>query len=330
MGIVEEVGAEVSHIAPGDRVVIPFNISCGHCWMCEQGLQTQCETTQNRDQEMGASLLGYTKLYGQVPGGQAEYLRVPQAQYGPIKVPEGPSDDRFLFLSDVLPTAWQAVEYAGGESIDSLVVLGLGPIGDMATRIAQQRGIGNVIGVDLVPERNARARAHRVDVVDLEGDDVVAEIREKTDGRGPDAVIDAVGMEAHGAPFGKLAQNMVGLLPDPVAKKLMETGGVDRLSALNLALELVRRGGTVSLSGVYGGTADPLPMLNIFDKQIQLRMGQANVKHWVDDILPLLGDDDPLGVDDFATHRVPLADAPRAYEMFQKKEDGAIKVVLSP
>jgi threonine dehydrogenase-like Zn-dependent dehydrogenase len=330
MGIVEEVGAEVSHIAPGDRVVIPFNISCGHCWMCGQGLQTQCETTQNRDQEMGASLLGYTKLYGQVPGGQAEYLRVPQAQYGPIKVPEGPSDDRFLFLSDVLPTAWQAVEYAGGEDIDSLVVLGLGPIGDMATRIAQQRGIANVIGVDLVPERNARARAHGVDVVDLEGDDVVAEIREKTGGRGPDAVIDAVGMEAHGAPIGKLAQNIAGLLPDAVARKLMENAGVDRLSAMNLAFELVRRGGTVSLSGVYGGTADPLPMLNIFDKQIQIRMGQANVKRWVDDILPLLGDDDPLGVDDFATHRVPLAEAPRAYEMFQKKEDGAIKVVLSP
>jgi threonine dehydrogenase-like Zn-dependent dehydrogenase len=330
MGIVEEVGAEVSHVVPGDRVVIPFNISCGHCWMCGQGLQTQCETTQNRDQEMGASLLGYTKLYGQVPGGQAEYLRVPQAQYGPIKVPEGPSDDRFLFLSDVLPTAWQAVEYAGGEDVDSLVVLGLGPIGDMATRIARQRGIANVIGVDLVPERNARARAHGVDVVDLEGDDMVGAIREKTDGRGPDAVIDAVGMEAHGAPIGKLAQNIAGLLPDAVARKLMENAGVDRLSALNLAFELVRRGGTVSLSGVYGGTADPLPMLNIFDKQVQVRMGQANVKRWVDDILPLLGDDDPLGVDDFATHRVPLAEAPRAYEMFQKKEDGAIKVVLSP
>jgi threonine dehydrogenase-like Zn-dependent dehydrogenase len=331
MGIVEEVGAEVTDIAPGDRVVIPFNISCGHCWMCDRGLQSQCETTQNRDQEMGASLFGYTKLYGQVPGGQAEYLRVPQAQYGPIKVPEGPPDDRFLFLSDVLPTAWQAVEYAGGEGIDSLVVLGLGPIGDMATRIARLRGIENVIGVDLVPERLSRAGAHGVDTVDLEGgEDIIGLIREKTGGRGPDAVIDAVGMEAHGAPSGKLAQNLAGLLPDPVAQKLIEKAGVDRLSALNLAFELVRRGGTVSLSGVYGGTVDPLPMLNIFDKQLQLRMGQANVKRWIDDILPLLGDDDPLGVDDFATHRVPLAEAPRAYEMFQKKEDGAIKVVLSP
>jgi threonine dehydrogenase-like Zn-dependent dehydrogenase len=333
MGIVEEVGSEVSHIAPGDRVVIPFNISCGHCWMCEQGLQTQCETTQNRDEEMGASLFGYTKLYGSVPGGQAEYLRVPQAQYGPIKVPEGPADDRFLFLSDVLPTAWQAVEYAGAPSVanlESLVVLGLGPIGDMATRIAQQRGVAKVIGADLVPERLERAQAHGVEIVNLEGDDVVGEIREMTNGRGPDAVIDAVGMEAHGAPFGKFAQALTGLLPDGVAQKLMEAGGVDRMSALNLALELVRRGGTVSLSGVYGGTADPMPMLNIFDKQIQLRMGQANVKRWVDDILPLLTDEDPLGVEGFATHRLPLAEAPQAYEKFQKKEDGAIKIVLTP
>jgi threonine dehydrogenase-like Zn-dependent dehydrogenase len=143
-------------------------------------------------------------------------------------------------------------------------------------------------------------------------------------------VIDAVGMEAHGARAGKLAQDVAGLLPDAVARKMMEKAGVDRLSAFHLAIEIVRRGGTVSLSGVYGGTADPLPMLNIFDKQIQLRMGQANVKRWVDDILPLLGDEDPLGVDDFATHKLPLEQAPDAYEMFQKKEDGAVKVLLKP
>jgi threonine dehydrogenase-like Zn-dependent dehydrogenase len=215
-----------------------------------------------------------------VPGGQAELLRVPQAHYGPIKVPEGPADDRYLFLSDVLPTAWQAVEYAGAPSVpnlDSLVVLGLGPIGDMATRIAQQRGVEKVIGIDLVPERLTRAQAHGVETIDLEGsEDVVAEVRERTSGRGPDAVIDAVGMEAHGAPFGKLAQNLAGFLPDAVGQKLAENVGVDRLSALNLAFELVRRGGTVSLSGVYGGTADPLPLLHIFDKQIQLRMGQED------------------------------------------------------
>src|SRR3954467_15109326 len=161
MGIVEEVGADVTHIEAGDRVVIPFNVSCGHCWMCDQQLYAQCETTQVRDQEKGASLLGYTKLYGQVPGGQAEYLRVPQAHFGPIKVPEGPPDDRFLYLSDVLPTSWQAVEYANIPPGGSVVVLGLGPIGEMCTRIAQHRG-ARVIAVDLVPERLELARKHGI------------------------------------------------------------------------------------------------------------------------------------------------------------------------
>jgi threonine dehydrogenase-like Zn-dependent dehydrogenase len=332
MGIVEEVGSDVTQIAPGDRVVVPFNISCGHCWMCEHGLQSQCETTQNRDHGMGASLFGYTKLYGEVPGGQAEFLRVPQAQYGPIKVPEGPPDDRFVYLSDVLPTAWQAVEYADIPDGGTVLVLGLGPIGEMATRIAQHRG-ARVLAVELVPERIERARAHGVEVFDLnDRADLPELVRDATDGRGPDSVIDAVGMEAHGSPVAAAAHRMVGLLPDMVAEKLMQTAGVDRLSALLLAIELVRRGGTISLSGVYGGAADPLPMLRIFDKQINLRMGQANVRRWIDDILPLLNGDgsDPLGVDDFATHRVPLDEAPHAYETFQKKADNAFKILLKP
>jgi threonine dehydrogenase-like Zn-dependent dehydrogenase len=332
MGIVQEVGAEVTHIAPGDRVVIPFNISCGHCFMCDTGLQSQCETTQVRDQGMGATLFGYTKLYGQVPGGQAEFLRVPQAQYGPIKVPEGPPDDRFVYLSDVLPTAWQAVAYADVPAGGSLLVLGLGPIGEMCCRIAQHQGVEQVLAVDLVPERLQRARAHGVRAFDLtEHDDLTAALREETGGRGPDSVIDAVGMEAHGAPIAKLAHQMVGFLPDVVARKVMETGSVDRLSALHFAVEAVRRGGTISLSGVYGGMLDPMPMLTMFDKQIQLRMGQANVRRWVDDILPLVtGDDDPLGVEAFATHHLPLDDAPAAYETFQKKEDNMFKVLLQP
>jgi len=331
MGIVEAVGADVTHIAVGDRVVVPFNISCGHCFMCGQGLQSQCETTQNREQGMGASLFGYTKLYGQVPGGQAELLRVPQAQYGPVKVPHGPADDRFLYLSDVLPTAWQAVEYAEIPAGGTVLVLGLGPIGDMAARIALHRG-HVVLGVDLVPDRLERSRARGVVTLDLtEHDDLVGSIRELTGGRGPDSVIDAVGMEAHGSPAAGLAQKMAGLLPDALQERLMERAGVDRLAAFYTAIDTVRRGGTISLSGVYGGATDPLPMLTLFDKQIQLRMGQANVRRWVDAILPLLvGDDDPLGVDGFATHRLPLEAGPEAYETFQKKRDGAIKIVFQP
>ena len=329
MGVVEEVGVSVPNLKPGDRVVMPFQIACGHCFMCDQGLQTQCETTQVRDQGMGAALFGYTKLYGEVPGGQAELLRVPQAQYGPIKVPEGPPDDRFVYLSDVLPTAWQAVEYAAIPDGGTVAVLGLGPIGDMACRIALHRG-HRVIGLDLVPERLDRVRARGAETLDVRDGDVVEHVRELTGGRGPDSVIDAVGMEAHGATVTKLAQQMTSFLPDAVAAKLMERAGVDRLSAFHLAIELVRRGGTISLIGVYGGMTDPLPMLTLFDKQIQLRMGQANVKRWVDDILPLLGDDDPLGVDGFATHRLPLTSAPEAYERFQKKQDGTIKVLLQP
>jgi threonine dehydrogenase-like Zn-dependent dehydrogenase len=332
MGIVEAVGSEVTHIRPGDRVVIPFNISCGHCWMCTHGLQSQCETTQVHEHGTGGALFGYTRLYGQVPGGQAELLRVPQAQYGPIKVPHGPPDERFLFLSDVLPTAWQAVAYADVPAGGSVAVLGLGPIGQMSARIARHRGAAQVFGVDLVPERLEMARRHGVDVLDLEDhDDLAGELRARTGGRGPDAVIDAVGMEAHGSGAAKAAQTFVGLLPDAVARKLMETSGVDRLAALLAGIDIVRRGGTLSISGVYGGMVDPLPMLQMFDKQLTVRMGQGNVRRWVDDLLPLVSDDaDPLGVTDLATDRLPLEQAPEAYAAFQQKKNGTIKVVFQP
>jgi threonine dehydrogenase-like Zn-dependent dehydrogenase len=332
MGVVEAVGSAVDGLAPGDRVVIPFNVSCGSCYMCDQGLFSQCETTQVRDQGKGAALLGYTKLYGQVPGGQAELLRVPQAQFGPIKVPDGPPDDRFVYLSDVLPTAWQAVEYAAIPDGGTVAVFGLGPIGQMCCRIALHRGASEVFGIDLVEERLELARRHGAQTLDLQAHDDIAEaLRELTDGRGPDSVIDAVGMEAHGAPLGKLVHQIAGVLPDAVVNTMMEKAGVDRLSVLHAAIDVVRRGGTISLSGVYGGMVDPLPMMDLFDKQIQMRMGQANVKRWIDDIMPLVTDPaDPLAVEQLATHRLPLDEAPHAYEIFQKKQDGAIKILLQP
>ena len=329
MGIVEEVGPAVTHIKAGDRVVIPFNVSCGHCFMCNQGLQSQCETTQVREYNSGAAFLGYSRLYGSVPGGQAEYLRVPHADYGPIKVPDTGEDERYLYLSDVVPTAWQAVKYAAPPEGGSLAVLGLGPIGQMSARIGRHLGY-RVLAVDPVAERRAMAERHGIETLDSSGD-VAERLKDLTDGRGPDSVVDAVGMEAHGSHVAGVAHAAVGLLPSPLGRKAMETVGVDKLDALYTAIDAVRRGGTISISGVYGGMKDPMPMLTLFDKQVQMRMGQCNVKFWIDELLPLVDDpSDPLGVLDLATHQVPLAQAPEMYEKFQKKEDGCIKVVLKP
>jgi len=329
MGIVEEVGSSVTSLSKGDRVVIPFNISCGHCFMCSRGLQSQCETTQVREKGSGASLFGFSELYGSIPGGQAEYLRVPHADYGPVKVGTELPDERYLFLSDILPTAWQGVKYADTPEGGTLAVFGLGPVGQFATRIGKHLGL-RVIGIDPVPERRAMAERHGVETMDY-SKTAADQIRETTSGRGADSVIDAVGMEAHGSPVAAFAHQALGLLPDKLAQKAMETAGVDRLAALHTSLDAVRRGGTVSLSGVYGGQASPMPLLSMFDKQIQLRMGQCNVRNWTDALLPLVEDEaDPLGVMDLVTHRVGLDEAPAMYEKFQKKEDGCIKVVLQP
>ena len=332
MGIVEEVGSEVTHIAPGDRVVVPFNISCGRCWMCSRGLYAQCETTQVRDQGKGAALFGYTSLYGSVPGGQAQFLRVPQAHFGPIKVPHEGPDTRFVYLSDILPTAWQAVAYADVPTGGTLAVIGLGPVGQFATRIALAQGVERVIGVDLVPERLDLAEKHGVEVLDVRDlNDVAGTLLEMTSGRGPDATIDAVGMEAHGSPRAQAAQTAVGLLPDALARPLIDRFAVDRLDALHTAIKSVRRGGTVSISGVYGGEADPMPMMEMFDRGVQLRMGQCHVKRWIDEIMPLVLDEtDPLGTSDLATHLLPLEQAPHGYEIFQTKQDACIKVLLNP
>ena len=318
MGVVEEVGPEAaSRLKPGDRVVIPFNISCGNCFYCSQDLFSQCETTASHEHGKGANLFGYTDLYGGVDGGQAEFLRVPQAHFGPIKVPEGPPDTRYLYLSDVLPTAWQAVKYADVPEGGTVALYGLGPIGQMCGRIALELGAGRVIAVDKVPERLALAERYGMETIDFdEVEDPASEILHRT-GRGADAGIDAVGMEADGSRFDKVGQ----------ATKVQ----VDRVDALRKTFGSVRRGGTVSISGVYFGAEQFFPLGDLFDKQLQVRMGQANVKRWIPEILPLVDDDDdPLGTQDLATHLLSLDEAPRGYEIFQKKQDGAIKVVLQP
>jgi len=327
MGIVEEVGRDVEHIKPGDRVVIPFNISCGSCFFCDMDLYSQCETTQDTGKlakaasllgrGKGASLFGYTHVYGAVPGGQAEYLRVPQAHFGPIKVPEGPPDERFLYLSDVLPTAWQAVAYADTPKGGTLGIWGLGPIGQMCARIAIHQGVERVIGIDTVPERLSLAAKYGVETVDFNAVDRVRDVvLDMTDGRGVDSGIDAVGMEADGSVVGSILQ----------ATKLQ----LDRATALRKCMASLRRGGTLSISGVYTGPIQAFQLGDLFDMQIQVRMGQANVRRWVDEIMPLLTDEDPLGTSDLKTHEMPLEEAPRAYDIFQNKQNGAIKCVLKP
>jgi len=310
MGEVVEVGSDVHHVRPGDRVVVPSNVACGWCLQCQDGMYSQCETTQT------AAL--HAKFHGQVPGAQAEYLRVPQAQFGPIKVPDGASDLRYVLLADLLPTAWQAVEYAAVKPGDTVAVHGLGPVGQMAARMALHRGAARVIGVDQVTERLEMAARHGVEPLDFRDvKDAAEAIADLTRGALCHAAIDAVGMEASGSRRDSLLQ----------ATKVQP----DKLAALHSALGAVRRGGTLSIAGVYGGPFPMFPLGDLFDKQITVRMGQANVRRWVDDLLPFLaGDDDPLGVDDLITHRMPIDQAPYAYEIFHKKMDGCVKVVLEP
>ncbi len=320
MGTVEEVGSEVSHIAPGDTVVVPFNISCGNCFMCSRGLYSQCEETQNLGGRKGASLFGYTHLYGGVPGGQAQYLRVPMAHFGPIRVDESVPEMAAVLLSDVLPTAWQAVKYADVEPGSTVVVFGLGPIGQMSSRIALHHGAGRVIGVDIVAERLQMAARHGVEPLDAtqfdSPGDVVAAIEQLTKGRGADCVIDAVGMDAAGS------------APDRVLQTLKVQP--DRLIGLREALGSVRRGGTVSVIGVYSMWFPNFPIGDLFDKQVTLRWGQANVRRWTADILEVLRNGDPWDAASLVTNQAPLRSAPQMYEAFKRKQDGVVKVVLRP
>jgi len=340
MGEVVEVGPAVRKLRVGDRVVVPFPIACGVCAPCKVGEFSLCENSNPNawlaEKMWGyspAGLFGYTHMLGGFAGGQAEYARVPFADVGPLKVPPELTDEQVLFLSDIFPTGYMGAEMCNIKGGEVIAVFGAGPVGQFAIASAKMLGAERVIAIDRLPYRleMARNKAGATEVINYEEVDVQEALRELTGGRGPDAVIDAVGMEAHGATGAAIAQKLTGLLPDAVARRLIQIAGIDRLSVLNLAIELVRRGGTISLSGVYGGTADPLNMLQLFDKQVTLKMGQANVRRWIDDLMPLLeGDGDPLGVESFATHHLPLTEAPAAYETFQKKQDGAFKVVFRP
>ncbi|MEJ3406125.1 alcohol dehydrogenase catalytic domain-containing protein [Rathayibacter sp. YIM 133350] len=329
MGVVTAVGDDVSAVRVNDRVVIACQLACGRCYMCERGLQSQCETTQVHDYDMAGALFGYSKLYGHVPGLQAGAARVPFADHTLIPVGPDLPDERYLFLGDVLPTAWQGVQYADIPSGATVAVLGLGPIGQMAARMARHLG-HRVLGVDAVPERRAMAQRHGIETFD-ETDDLLAVLRSATDGRGPASVIDAVGTEAHGDTVAALAQEAGSVLPKPIGRAMITHAGVDRMAALHFAIELVQRGGTVSLTGAYTGAADPMPLLKVWDKELTLRGGPVNVRRWVDDLMPLVEDAaDPLGLTDLVTHRAAIEEAPRLYEIFQKKQDGCIKVVLKP
>lgn len=331
MGIVQEVGSEITNVKVGDRVVIPFNISCGHCWMCKRGFFAQCETTQNTDTGTGASLFGFSKLYGEVAGGQAEYVRVPHADFGPIVIDSDLPDERFLYLSDILPTAWQGVKWANVRAGDSIAVMGAGPVGQLAVASAFQMGLEDVIVADYVPERLARMAERGAKTINLNDVDNVGDaVRDLTNGRGADGVVDAVGMEAHGEEPVALVTKAIQHLPEKLGQKAMEKAGLDRLGALHGAIDAVRRGGTVSLSGVYGGAVDPMPMMQMFDKGIRMAMGQCHVKQWTDSLHGMLNESDAFGVEDLATHRVPLDRAAEMYSIFQKKEDGCQKVVLKP
>lgn len=327
MGEVVDVGSQNAKLKVGDRVVVPFNICCGECFFCRNGQWSCCERS-NRTADKAkklfghvtAGLFGYSHLTGGYPGGQAQYVRVPFADVCPTKVPDGLSDEQVLFLTDIFPTGWQGAEFAGIEDGDTVAVWGCGPVGQFCIRSAFLQGAGHVVAIDRVPERLALAAKAGAETINFETEDVYERLNQITRGRGPDRCIDAVGMEAHG--HGEW---------DAVADRALAAAGIgtDRIHALRDCLRNVRAGGTVSLSGVYGGWLNMVPLGAAFQKGVTIRMGQCNVLNYMDKLIALIEEDaiDPSFV---ITHRASLDDAPRMYETFRNKEDGCIKVVMRP
>jgi threonine dehydrogenase-like Zn-dependent dehydrogenase len=329
MGEVVELGPGVTNLAVGDRVVVPFPISCGRCWSCQHGLFSLCENSNPNawmaEQFMGrspAGLFGYTHMLGGYAGGQAQYARVPYADVGPLKIPSDRAltDEQVLFLSDIFPTGWMAAENCDIHPGDVVAVWGCGPVGLFAMKSAYMLGAERVIGIDRFPERLRMAREKAgAETIDYEEVDVYEALNELTGGRGPDSCIDAVGMEAH-APGPQYAY-------DRVKQALMlET---DRPIALRQAIFACRNGGTVSVPGVYGGFLDKVPFGSVMNRSLTIRTGQTHVQRYLRPLLERIvnGEIDPSFV---VTHRLPLEDAPRAYEMFLDKEDECVKVVLKP
>jgi threonine dehydrogenase-like Zn-dependent dehydrogenase len=326
MGKVVEVGSEVSSIAPGDRVVVPFPISCGRCFACEDELYSLCENS-NPNARMAetlwghspAGLFGYSHMLGGFAGGQAQYVRVPFADVGPIKIPDGLPDERVLFLSDIFPTGYEAAENCGIEKGDVVAVWGCGPVGLFAIKSALLLGAGQVIGIDRFPERLRMARDWGAITIDYEEIDVPDALLEMTGGRGPDACIDAVGLEAHGT----------GAFH--VYDKVKQTLGLetDRPTALREAIACCKNGGTVSIPGVYGGFLDKVPFGSIMNRSLTIKTGQTHVQRYMKPLLDriIAGEIDPSFV---ITHRMPLEEAPEAFAQFLQKEDECVKVVLKP
>lgn len=328
MGIVVEVGSAVKKFKKGDRVVVPFVIACGECFFCKKTLYSCCDQT-NPNQEMGkkamghapAGLFGYSGLTGSYPGGQAEYLRVPHADVGPIKIKSNLSDDQVLFLSDIFPTGYMAAENAGIEPGDTVAIWGCGPVGQFAIQSAWMLGAGRVVAIDRVPERLGMAKSHgRAETINFEDADVMETLNEMTGGRGPDCCIDAVGAEAHGT--GSF---------DAVLDKAKEAVHLtkDRAHVLREAIMCCRKGGTLSVPGVYIEMVDKLPFGAVVNKGLTIRSGQTHMQRYMEPLLKKIedGEIDPSFV---ITHKVPLEQAPEAFEKFEKKEDGCIKVVLQP
>ena len=327
MGIVEEVGSSVKNIRKGDRVVVSFTISCGHCWFCEHTLYSLCDNSnpkpENAEKQMGhspAAVYGYSHLLGGIPGGQAEYLRVPYADLGTIRIESDLPDEKVLFLSDIFPTGYMAAENAQIEDGDTVAVWGCGPVGLFTMKSAWMMGAGRVIAIDQVPERLAMARDHcKVETLDFSKVNVLEQLKEMTGGRGPDRCIDAVGAESH-------ASNMVSAAADSLKQTLHLQG--DHPYVIQQAIMSCRKGGTLSIPGVYGSSAE-LPIGAAMNKGLTWKMGQTHVQRYMQPLLDKIegGEIDPSFL---ITHTEPLENAPEMYRTFREKKDGCIKVVLKP